>query len=202
MKRGASTAFEGQRVKVKGAHDPRPKAHHTPPRGPVRQWPSMLESSAQGTIDDVAMREALRLAAHAGALGEVPVGAVVVLDGIIIARGFNRPIGGVDPTAHAEMVALRQAAAYVGNYRLTGADLYVTVEPCTMCAGALVHARISRLVFGTREPRAGAVVSTARVLESAVLNHRVSVVEGLLADEAQRLMQEFFKERRIAAAER
>lgn len=142
------------------------------------------------------MREALRLAAQAGALGEVPVGAVVVLDGLIIGRGFNRPISGVDPTAHAEVVALRQAAAYLGNYRLTGADLYVTVEPCTMCAGALVHARIARVVFGTREPRAGAVVSTAQVLSAPGLNHRVDIVEGLLSDEAQRLMQEFFRARR------
>jgi tRNA(adenine34) deaminase len=142
------------------------------------------------------MREALRLAAEAGALGEVPVGAVVVRDGVIIGRGFNRPISGVDPTAHAEMVALRQAAAYVGNYRLTGAHLHVTVEPCTMCAGALVHARIARLVFGTREPRAGAVVSTAQVLAAPGLNHRIEVIEGVLADDAQRLMQEFFRARR------
>ncbi len=142
------------------------------------------------------MTEALRLAALAGAQGEVPVGAVVVLDGIIVGRGFNRPISARDPTAHAEIVALRAAAAYVGNYRLTGADLYVTVEPCAMCAGALVHARIRRLVFGAREPRAGAVVSTAEVLSRPDLNHRVEVVEGLCADEAQRLMQEFFRARR------
>ena len=142
------------------------------------------------------MREALRLAAAAAALGEVPVGAVVVRNGVIIGRGYNRPISGVDPTAHAEIVALRQAAAYVGNYRLTGADLYVTVEPCTMCAGALVHARIGRLLFGTREPRAGAVVSTAQVLSAPGLNHLVEVIEGVLADEAQRLMVEFFRERR------
>jgi tRNA(adenine34) deaminase len=162
----------------------------------------MSDAAATLPPDEAPMREALRLAAHAASLGEVPVGAVVVRDGIIIGRGFNRPIGSLDPTAHAEMVALRQAAAYVGNYRLTGSDLYVTVEPCTMCAGALVHARISRLVFGTREPRAGAVVSTARVLDAPGLNHRVSIVEGLLADEAQRLMQGFFKERRTPNAER
>lgn len=153
-------------------------------------------------MDDVAMREALRLAAHAATLGEVPVGAVVVRDGVIIGRGFNRPIGSHDPTAHAEMVALRQAAAYLGNYRLTGCDLYVTIEPCTMCAGALVHARISRLVFGTREPRAGAVVSSAGVLDTPGLNHRVTVQEGLFADEAQRLMQSFFKERRTPSSDR
>jgi tRNA(adenine34) deaminase len=147
-------------------------------------------------LDEAPMREALRLAEQAGALGEVPVGAVVVQAGVIIGRGFNRPISGVDPTAHAEMVALRQAAAYLGNYRLTGADLYVTVEPCTMCAGALVHARIARLVFGTREPRAGAVVSTAQVLAAPGLNHRVDVIEGLLTEDAQRLMQAFFRARR------
>jgi tRNA(adenine34) deaminase len=149
-------------------------------------------------IDDPTgpMREALKLAATAAACGEVPVGAVVVQDGVIIGRGANRPIGGIDPTAHAEIVALRQAAAYTGNYRLTGASLYVTIEPCTMCAGALVHARIARLIFGTREPRAGAVVSTAQVLAAPGLNHRVEVVEGVLADEAQRLMQDFFRRRR------
>lgn len=146
--------------------------------------------------DVLAMREALRLAAYAGSLGEVPVGALVVREGVVIGRGFNRPIVATDPTAHAEIVALRQAAAYTGNYRLTGCDLYVTVEPCTMCAGALVHARIARLVFGAREPRAGAVVSTMEVLASASLNHRVEVVDGVLADEAQRLMQDFFRARR------
>lgn len=142
------------------------------------------------------MREALRLAALAAGQGEVPVGAVVVLDDVIVGRGCNRPITARDPTAHAEVVALRQAAAYLGNYRLTGAQLYVTVEPCTMCAGALVHARIAQLVFGAREPRAGAVVSTAQVLAAPGLNHRVEVVEGVLAEEAQRLMQDFFRQRR------
>lgn len=142
------------------------------------------------------MREALRLGAYAGTCGEVPVGAIVVLDDVIVGRGSNRPIAAQDPTAHAEIVALRQAAAYLRNYRLTGADLYVTIEPCAMCAGALVHARVRRLVFGAREPRAGAVVSTARTLELPGLNHRVEVEEGVLADEAQRLMQEFFRQRR------
>lgn len=151
-----------------------------------------------GGRDGAHMREALRLAAHAASCGEVPVGAVVVLDEVIVGRGYNRPIGAHDPTAHAEMVALRQAAAYLGNYRLTGADLYVTIEPCAMCAGALVHARIRRVIFGAREPRAGAVVSTARTLDLPGLNHRVEVAEGLLADDAQRLMQDFFRERRAA----
>ena len=158
----------------------------------------MAADAPAPVIDDPTgpMREALRLAGAAAACGEVPVGAVVVQDGVIIGRGANRPISGVDPTAHAEIVALRQAAAYTGNYRLTGVSLYVTIEPCTMCAGALVHARIARLVFGTREPRAGAVVSTAQVLAAPHLNHRVGVVEGMLADEAQRLMQDFFRRRR------
>lgn len=156
----------------------------------------MLEAVAFEAREAAYMREALRLAAQAGARGEVPVGAVVVLDGVIVGRGHNRPIGAHDPTAHAEIVAVRQAAAYLGNYRLTGADLYVTIEPCAMCAGALVHARIRRLVFGAREPRAGAVVSTTDVLALPGLNHRVALAEGLLAEEAQRLMQDFFRQRR------
>ena len=142
------------------------------------------------------MREALHLAALGARSGEVPIGAVVVLDGLIVGRGFNRPISAVDPTAHAEVVALRQAAAQIGNYRLTGADLYVTVEPCAMCAGALVHARIRRLIFGAREPRAGAIVSNAHVLAQPGLNHLVDVSEGAFADEAQRLIQNFFRARR------
>jgi len=145
------------------------------------------------------MREALRLAALAGDQGEVPVGAVVVVDGVIVGRGHNRPIMARDPTAHAEIVALRQAASYLGNYRLTSAELYVTIEPCAMCAGALVHARIERVVFGAREPRAGAVVSTTQLLDLPALNHRVRAEEGLLADEAQRLMQAFFRQRRSTA---
>jgi tRNA(adenine34) deaminase len=156
----------------------------------------MVDESPDALLDSASMREALRLAAEAGARGEVPVGAVVVLDGLIVGRGANRPIDARDPTAHAEIVAMRQAAAYIGNYRLTGADLYVTIEPCAMCAGALVHARIRRLIFGAREPRAGAVLSTARLLELPGLNHRVEVVEGPLADESQRLMQTFFRARR------
>ena len=156
----------------------------------------MPEVAALDARDEPYMREALRLAADAGARGEVPVGAVVVLDDVIVGRGYNRPISAHDPTAHAEIVALRQAATYLGNYRLTGADLYVTIEPCAMCAGALVHARIRRLVFAAREPRAGAVVSTACSLALPGLNHRVDVAEGLLADQAQRLMQDFFRQRR------
>ncbi len=142
------------------------------------------------------MRRALELAARAAAEGDVPVGAVVVLDGRIVGQGFNRPIRGQDPSAHAEIVALRSAAVQIGNYRLTGADLYVTIEPCLMCAGALVHARVARVIFGAREPKAGAVVSTLRALELPHLNHRVEVVEGVLADEASALLRTFFASRR------
>jgi tRNA(adenine34) deaminase len=123
------------------------------------------------------------LAQQAAAAGEVPVGAVVVRDGVVLGEGANCPISGHDPTAHAEVVALRAAALTAGNYRLPDATLYVTTEPCTMCAGALVHARIGTLVFGTREPRAGAIVSTANVLGNAGLNHRIGVVEGVLAEQ-------------------
>jgi tRNA(adenine34) deaminase len=148
------------------------------------------------------MRSALALARRAGAAGEVPVGAVVVRDGAVLGEGTNQPIGAHDPTAHAEIVALRAAAAAVGNYRLTGATLYSTIEPCTMCAGALVHARIERLVYGGREPRAGAVVSTARVLDNPSLNHRVAIVAGVLEAECAALLTDFFRGRREASDER
>ena len=150
------------------------------------------------------MREALAEASRAMAGGEVPVGAVVVAHdtGRIIGRGFNQPIGAVDPTAHAEVVALRDAARRMGNYRLTGAALYVTVEPCLMCAGAVVHARIGTLVYGAPEPKAGAVRSVMRALEHPALNHRVTVVAGVLEDECRGRMQAFFSARRHAAGER
>jgi len=150
---------------------------------------------------DTHMRRALEWAVRAERNGEVPVGALVVRDGEVLGEGANQPIGSHDPTAHAEIVALRAAAARVGNYRLTGATLYVTIEPCTMCAGALIHARIRTLVFGAREPRAGAVVSTANSIENAALNHRVDVVEGVLADECGALLKAFFRERRDASAD-
>lgn len=142
------------------------------------------------------MRSALVLAEQARSRNEVPVGAVVVKEDKIIGRGFNQPISAADPTAHAEIQAMRDAATQLGNYRLAGCTLVVTVEPCTMCAGALVHARISRLVFGAREPRSGAVVSTAQVLDNPGLNHRVDVIEGVLADECGERMKSFFRERR------
>jgi tRNA(adenine34) deaminase len=142
------------------------------------------------------MRLALDEAVRAADAGEVPIGAVVVLDGQVIGRGFNRPIGDVDPTAHAEIVALREAARTVGNYRLVGADLYVTIEPCLMCVGALVLARVRTVVFGAREPKTGALVSTAQPLEIPTLNHRFAVVEGVMEEDCRALVQSFFRARR------
>jgi tRNA(adenine34) deaminase len=142
------------------------------------------------------MRVALEEAHGAASAGEVPVGAVVVFGGEVIGRGRNRPIAAVDPTAHAEVEALRDAARRVGNYRLTGATLYVTVEPCLMCAGACVHARLADLVFGATDDKAGAVVSRARILDEGAWNHRVRVTGGVLAATASELMQTFFRTRR------
>jgi tRNA(adenine34) deaminase len=142
------------------------------------------------------MREALALADAAAVAGEVPVGAVIVIDGAIVGRGRNQPVAAHDPTAHAEIVALRDGCARVGNYRLTGAALYVTVEPCLMCVGALVHARVATLVYGATEPRAGAIESTQRAHEHPALNHRIVVVSGVLARECGERMQRFFAARR------
>jgi tRNA(adenine34) deaminase len=142
------------------------------------------------------MLAALVLARQAAQYDEVPVGAVVVRDNQIVGRGFNQPIGLHDPTAHAEIMAIRDAAKTVGNYRLPGCTLVVTVEPCTMCAGALIHARIEQLIFGAKEPRAGAVCSSARVLDNLGLNHKVGVVEGVLEKECKALMSVFFQGRR------
>lgn len=147
--------------------------------------------------DDYFMAQALQCAREAAERGEVPVGAVLVnADGDILAQAGNAQIGQADPTAHAEVLALRMAAAVRQNYRLPGTTMYVTLEPCTMCCGALVHARIDRLVFATREPKAGAVVSTAAVLNSAALNHAVSWSEGVMAHESATLLKGFFKARR------
>ena len=142
------------------------------------------------------MQVALGLAEEAATRDEVPVGAVVVRENQIIGRGFNQPISGHDPTAHAEIMALRDAAQTLGSYRSPGCTLVVTVEPCTMCAGALVHARIEQLIFGAREPRAGAVCSSSRVLDNPGLNHKVTVIEGVLEKECKALMSAFFQERR------
>ncbi|MCB1685131.1 MAG: tRNA adenosine(34) deaminase TadA [Pseudomonadales bacterium] len=144
--------------------------------------------------DERFMAAALVQADAAAALGEVPVGAVLVADGVIIGRGCNQPIRAHDPTGHAEIFALREAALARSNYRLTGTTLYVTIEPCTMCAGALVHARIDRLVFGAREPKAGAIVSHPGWFTG--MNHRISVTEGVLGDECARRMKDFFEDRR------
>jgi tRNA(adenine34) deaminase len=144
------------------------------------------------------MELALAEAHAAEAEGEVPVGAAVVREGEVIARAHNQPIGLNDPTAHAEILALRAAAEKLGNYRLTGCDLYVTLEPCAMCAGALVHARVGRLVYAAADPKAGAVASRMRLLEAGHLNHRVEVVSGLLAEESAALLQRFFVQRRDA----
>ena len=148
---------------------------------------------------DQFMADALALARTARDAGEVPIGAVVVLNGEVVGRGFNQPISSGDPTAHAEMVAIRDAARRIGNYRLTGATLYVTIEPCLMCVGAFVHARIGTVVFGAPEPRTGALESTVRAGEFPGHNHRFDVVSGVRADQARELMQEFFKARRTKA---
>ena len=147
---------------------------------------------AYDTLMDAALDEARR----ARDAGEVPIGAVVSIDGEIVGRGFNQPISSGDPTAHAEIVAIRDAAARVGNYRLTGATLCVTIEPCLMCVGALVHSRIATLVYGAAEPRSGAVVSTVRGGELPGHNHRFEVVAGVREEECRVLMQEFFRTRR------
>lgn len=142
------------------------------------------------------MHKALALADRAAIEGEVPVGAVVVRNGEILGQGWNQVIGSKDPTAHAEVVALRAAAAAAGNYRLPGALLYVTLEPCTMCAGALVHARISQLIFATREPKAGVVESCCSMLNEPWFNHKVEWSEGVLAEQSRERLQRFFAQRR------
>ena len=149
-----------------------------------------------GQEDERWMAEALALAERAAALGEVPVGAVVVRAGEVIGQGWNQPISGMDPTAHAEIMALRDAARRVGNYRLLDADLYVTIEPCTMCAGAIVHARIRRVVFGASEPKAGALESRQQLFDEPWLNHRVLWQGGVLAEACSRKISAFFRERR------
>lgn len=150
-------------------------------------------------VDETFMRAALELGREARRRGEVPVGAVVVLDDEVIGRGFNQPIGTHDPTAHAEIVALRDAAKRIGNYRLTGAMVYVTIEPCQMCVGAMIHARIARVIYGAREPKAGAIESAMRAHEHPSLNHRIAATGGVLEAECRTLIQEFFAERRAAA---
>ncbi len=146
--------------------------------------------------DEYFMREALLQARMAGAAGEVPVGAVVVLEGEIVGRGFNQPIGRSDPTAHAEVMALRDAAARLSNYRLPGCDLYVTLEPCVMCSGAIMHARIRRVVFGAPDPKTGVAGSVLDLFGEERLNHHATVSAGVLADECASLLSSFFAARR------
>ena len=148
------------------------------------------------TRDRIFMRAAIDQARHALSMGEVPVGAVVVRDGRVLATGFNQPIGAHDPTAHAEIAAMRAAAQAIANYRLVGCELYVTLEPCVMCAGAILHARITRLVFGARDPKTGAAGSVVDLFAEARLNHHAEVVAGVLADETGALLTEFFRSRR------
>ncbi len=145
------------------------------------------------------MARALELAREAASHGEVPVGALLVRNGVIIGQGYNAPISSNDPTAHAEIVALRDASRRFANYRLPGSTLYVTLEPCTMCIGAIIHARVERLVFAAREPRAGAVVSQTNALDETFYNHRVQWEEGVLAEESATLLKTFFRERRGTA---
>ena len=146
--------------------------------------------------DQTFMQLALEQGQLAYDVGEVPVGAVVVLDGEVIGRGYNQPITSLDPSAHAEIVALRDAAKNIGNYRLMGATLYVTVEPCCMCTGCLVHSRIKRLVYGATEPKAGVIESAMQMLDSPFFNHTIDTSSGVLAEQSSKLMSEFFKLRR------
>jgi tRNA(adenine34) deaminase len=146
--------------------------------------------------DESLMQAALAEARAAAKADEVPIGAVAVIDGAIVARGQNRVLRDVDPTAHAEMVAMRAAAQAIGNYRLVDCELYVTLEPCTMCAGAMIHARLGRLVYGARDPKAGAAGSVLEVLNHPSLNHQMSVTAGVLAEECAELLRGFFRDRR------
>jgi tRNA(adenine34) deaminase len=148
--------------------------------------------------DHLFMQQALSQAENAWALGEVPVGAVVVKDGQVIATGFNQPIGTHDPTAHAEIMALRAAAEILGNYRLPGCELFVTLEPCAMCSGAMLHARLARVVFGASDPKTGACGSVVNLFEQQKLNHHTALLGGVLADECGALLRTFFAERRAA----
>ncbi|CAE6936391.1 MAG: tRNA adenosine(34) deaminase TadA [Pseudomonadaceae bacterium] len=150
------------------------------------------------TRDAHFMREALALASQGAAVGEVPVGAVLVQDGEIVGRGFNCPITTHDPSAHAEMVAIRDAALRLTNYRLPGSTLYVTLEPCSMCAGLIVHSRIERVVYGATEPKAGVAISRGEFFNQTFLNHRVMIEGGVLADECGAVLTEFFRARRAS----
>lgn len=163
--------------------------------------PEFQTENLQISQDQFFMREAIAQAKLASAVGEVPVGAVVVKDGVIIGRGYNQPIGTHDPTAHAEVQALRQAAQVLGNYRLPDCELYVTLEPCVMCSGAMMHARLSRVVFGAHDFKTGACGSVLDLFKEEKLNHHAEVVGDVLADECVQLLKDFFAQRRRAALE-
>ncbi|MGX8883396.1 tRNA adenosine(34) deaminase TadA [Methylovorus sp. SPW-M1] len=160
--------------------------------------PTPLTPDEQLAIDQAFMQQALQLAQAAADAGEVPVGALVVLDGAIIGRGMNAPIGRHDPTAHAEIQAMREAAAAIGNYRLVGCTLYVTLEPCAMCSGAIQHARIARLVYGARDPKTGSCGSVIDLMAEPRLNHHTEVVGGILAEECGSMLSRFFSARRAS----
>ena len=151
----------------------------------------------QHDLDIYWMRQAMTLAQHAESIGEVPVGAVIVKDNELIAEGLNYPIKSNDPTAHAEIVALRAAASKLGNYRLVDTTMYVTLEPCTMCAGALIHARVKRIVIGAMDPRTGAAGSVFNVLNNDKLNHRLEIEQGILEEECSTMLSNFFKNKRV-----
>jgi tRNA(adenine34) deaminase len=152
--------------------------------------------------DALYMRQAIDQAHNAWALGEVPVGALVVRDGLVIATGFNQPIGTHDPTAHAEIMALRAAATMLGNYRLPGCELFVTLEPCAMCAGAMLHARLARVVYGAADPKTGACGSVVDLFASAQLNHQTQIAGGVLGEQCSAMLKDFFSERRALAQRR
>ena len=162
-------------------------------RSPI---PPIDTSSTSRATDEIFMEEALRCAQRALEMGEVPVGAVVICESQVIGRGWNRNLSNNDPTAHAEIVALREAGARVGNHRLGDCELFATIEPCAMCAGALIHARIRRLVYGADDPKAGAVHSVLQVLNHQQLNHKMDVRAGVLAGRSAEILQEFFRKRR------
>lgn len=160
--------------------------------------PTSAPSDEQLAIDQAFMQQALQLAQAAADAGEVPVGALVVQDGAIIGRGMNAPIGRHDPTAHAEIQAMREAAAAIGNYRLVGCTLYVTLEPCAMCSGAIQHARIARLVYGARDPKTGSCGSVIDLMAEPRLNHHTEVAGGILAEECGSMLSRFFSARRAS----
>jgi tRNA(adenine34) deaminase len=178
------------------ASDRQHAANNEPPSGASVEPSSVESASIEPASDELWMEEALRCAQRALEAGEVPVGAIVVLEGRVVGRGWNRNISDSDPTAHAEILALREAGATVGNHRLGDCDLFVTIEPCAMCAGALVHARIKRLVYGADDPKAGAVRSAMQVVNHPQLNHRVEVQSGVLSGRSAELLQTFFRSRR------